>query len=138
MEDTRDITGLEYRTVAGISVFRDPIERRLEDTNNDHDLHDTTRQPTERVYLLVKKPRQDHSWQFPQGGVKVKKNESVPQASLRELAEECGGQLHVKLIDQTKVICVYQYPFPSEFIKQKKKKKQYAGAKVYKTSEIQL
>jgi 8-oxo-dGTP pyrophosphatase MutT (NUDIX family) len=127
MADDLDITTLEYRTVAAIVVYRDATEKIAE--SND-DLHDTGRQPTETIYLLVKKPRQDHAWQFPQGGVKVKKNETIPQAALRELAEECGSQLQVKLIDNENAVCVYQYPFPFEFIKQKKKKKRYAGAKV--------
>jgi 8-oxo-dGTP pyrophosphatase MutT (NUDIX family) len=130
MADDFDIAGLEYRTVAGIAVVRDSIEKSVDNTNNNYNLHDTMRKPTEKVYLLVKKPRADHAWQFPQGGLKIKKNETIPQAALRELAEECGGQLQVKLIDETSVFCTYQYPFPPEFIKLKKKKKQYAGAKV--------
>lgn len=119
----------EYRSVAGIAVYRDPI---LQETQQDtsKDLHNIHREPGQRVYLLVKKPRVDHSWQFPQGGLKKKSNESVAEGALRELSEECGSDLNVDLIDTDAPFCIYQYPFPPEFIKLKKKKKQYAGAKV--------
>ncbi len=39
-------------------------------------------------YLLVHKPRKQHSWQFPQGGVEP--GERDEQALLRELKEELG------------------------------------------------
>ncbi|GAN01360.1 hypothetical protein MAM1_0006d00793 [Mucor ambiguus] len=119
----------EYRSVAGIAVYREPIlQETQQDTSND--LHDMYREPGQRLYLLVKKPRIDHSWQFPQGGLKKKGNETVAQGALRELSEECGSDLVVDLIDTDAPFCIYQYPFPPEFIKSKKKKKQYAGAKV--------
>lgn len=119
----------EYRSVAGIAVYRDPLlQEAQQDTNSD--LHNIYREPGQRVYLLVKKPRVDHSWQFPQGGLKKKGNETVAQGALRELSEECGSNLAVDLIDTDTPFCIYQYPFPPEFIKSKKKKKQYAGAKV--------
>ncbi|KAL7315193.1 hypothetical protein PS15m_006679 [Mucor circinelloides] len=117
----------EYRSVAGIAVYRDPVPEIKEASNDLHHIH---REPGQRVYLLVKKPRDDHSWQFPQGGLKKKGNETVAQGALRELSEECGSDLVVDLIDTDEPFCIYQYPFPPEFIKSKKKKKQYAGAKV--------
>jgi len=40
-------------------------------------------------FLLVKKPRKQHAWQFPQGG--VEKNESFAEAALREFTEEVGA-----------------------------------------------
>lgn len=124
-------SNLEYRSVAGIAVYRDPLKETADITNpSNNDLRSILREPEQRVYLLVKKPRNDHSWQFPQGGLKKKDNESVPQGALRELSEECGDSLIVELIDKTKPYCIYEYPFPPEFIKAKKKKKQYAGAKV--------
>ncbi|KAI9480389.1 MAG: hypothetical protein EXX96DRAFT_537664 [Benjaminiella poitrasii] len=118
---------LEYRSVAGIAIYRPPIDSQLD---NDHDMHNIQRKPVEKLYLLVKKPRQDHAWQFPQGGLKKKGNETVPQGALRELAEECGEDIKVRLIDEDEPFCIYQYPFSIEFIMSKKKKKRYAGAKV--------
>lgn len=124
-------SNLEYRSVAGIAVYRDPLKETANFTSfNNNDLRSIHREPKKKVYLLVKKPRNDHSWQFPQGGLKKKGNETVPQGALRELSEECGDSLVVELIDGTEPYCIYEYPFPPEFIKAKKKKKQYAGAKV--------
>lgn len=118
----------QYRSVAGIAVFRNPLTEKTEN-EDDTNVHSITRKPTEKVYLLVKKPRNEHAWQFPQGGLKKKSNETVPQGALRELHEECGSDLKVELIDND-TFCTYQYAFPPEFIKTKSKKKQYLGAKV--------
>lgn len=125
---------LEYRSVAGIAVIRNPHGNRI--TEADDDVHNVTRKSSEKIYLLVKKPRDEHAWQFPQGGLKKKKGETVPQGALRELLEECGQDLKVRLIDETNAATIYQYDFPPEFIKMKKKKKQYKGAKVISCTEI--
>ncbi len=63
-------------------------------------------------FLIVKKPRKDHAWQFPQGG--VEKDESSASAALRELQEECGKTLKIKLLDD-RSIGGYRYFFPSDF-----------------------
>lgn len=124
-------SNLEYRSVVGIAVYRNPLKETVDTiSSNSNDLRSVHREPEQRVYLLVKKPRKDHSWQFPQGGLKKKGNETIQQGALRELFEECGDNLVVDLIDKTEPYCIYEYPFPPEFIKAKKKKKQYAGAKV--------
>lgn len=121
------ITATEYRSVAGIAVFRNPLKQV---SNEDEtDIHSITRKPKEKVYLLVKKPRKDFAWQFPQGGIKRKIKETVAQGALRELSEECGSDLKVELIDND-TFCTYQYPFTAEFIARKTKNKQYLGAKV--------
>jgi 8-oxo-dGTP pyrophosphatase MutT (NUDIX family) len=119
---------LEYRSVAGIVVMRNPLNNNTTVLDSG-DVHDTNRKPTDTLYLLVKKPREDHAWQFPQGGIK-KKKETVSEGALRELSEECGQDLDAKLIDDINPACIYQYDFPPEFVKKKKKKKQYKGARV--------
>jgi len=63
-------------------------------------------------YLIVKKPRKDHAWQFPQGG--VNDGETSVRAATRELAEECGADLQYKLIDDDPVD-TYRYFFPEDF-----------------------
>jgi len=53
------------------------------------------RKLTESLYLIVKKPRQQHSWQFPQGGRDEKDGFSLRKTAERELKEECGKTLNV-------------------------------------------
>lgn len=75
-------------------------------------LINVTRKPFETVYLLVRKPRKNHAWQFPQGG--QDEGETAAEAALRELEEECGSSLKVKLIDNMP-IGHYSYKFPKGF-----------------------
>lgn len=75
------------------------------------------------TFLLVKKPRPDHAWQFPQGGVDA--SETHQQAAHRELAEECGDELKVKINEEP--LGHYEYPFPADFVRHHG---EYFGAKV--------
>lgn len=63
------------------------------------------------TYLLVKKPRKDNAWQFPQGG--VDEGETHAQAAVRELNEECGATLEIT-INETP-LGSYAYTFPEGF-----------------------
>ena len=54
-------------------------------------------------FLLVKKPRDHHAWQFPQGGVEA--GESFEEAAQREFVEELGTQ-KIKIL---KEVGVYSY-----------------------------
>ena len=60
-------------------------------------------------YLLVRKPRKHHAWQFPQGGVEA--GESLEAAAKREFMEEVGCDC----VEIAKEVGVYQYDFPAEF-----------------------
>ena len=82
----------KYRSVATIILERD-IEN-------------------EKKYLLVRKPRKYHAWQFPQGG--VDNGETFLDAARRELKEECGDELQIKFISE-EAVGEYQYDFPSGF-----------------------
>ncbi|KAI8988781.1 hypothetical protein BDB01DRAFT_719585 [Pilobolus umbonatus] len=115
----------KYRFVAGVVVVRNPTVS-LKVNNTEDDIHSPYRQPNKKLYLCVKKPRNDHAWQFPQGG--IKKKESIQQGALRELKEECGEDIKVELMDRSHPVCIYQYDFPAEFLKRSKRK--YIGAKV--------
>jgi large subunit ribosomal protein L46 len=75
-------------------------------------------------FLIVRKPRQDHSWQFPQGG--VEKDESYLRAAERELYEECGKDLQIIFLYSWEV-GEYQYDFPADFDRYKD---EYKGAVV--------
>ncbi len=63
-------------------------------------------------YLIVKKPRKNNAWQFPQGGQDA--NETLKQTGQRELTEECGDDLIVKFHGE-KPIGSYKYFFPNDF-----------------------
>ncbi len=64
------------------------------------------------AYLIVKKPRKENAWQFPQGG--VDDGETGKQAALRELQEECGSSLSMKLKGE-RPVGTYRYVFPKDF-----------------------
>lgn len=64
------------------------------------------------MFLIVKKDRHNHAWQFPQGG--QEKGESLFEAAQRELLEECGSTLHVDFLNARK-IGHYAYRFPKNF-----------------------
>lgn len=63
------------------------------------------------MYLIVKKPRKNHAWQFPQGG--VEEGETFLGAAERELKEECGADLNVKYVPES--VGEYSYLFPEDF-----------------------
>lgn len=75
-------------------------------------------------YLIVKKPRQHNAWQFPQGG--VDEGETGRQAAVRELQEECGASLNVKIKGE-RPCGEYSYFFPQDF---KRHETRVIGAKV--------
>jgi 8-oxo-dGTP pyrophosphatase MutT (NUDIX family) len=75
-------------------------------------------------YLIVKKPRTNFSWQFPQGGVDG--HETCLQAAKRELKEECGFDLSIKFKGE-KSLGTYKYFFPKEF---KRHEKDILGVKI--------
>ncbi|CAO3693143.1 unnamed protein product [Rhizopus microsporus] len=114
-----------YRPVAAIAVIRKPIS---ETDSKQPNIHDISRKPHDTLYLLVKKPRTENAWQFPQGGIKYKKRETLTKAALRELAEECGSDLQVNMLDYNEPFCIYQYDFPQDFVQ--KKNRHFKGARV--------
>ena len=91
----------------------------------------------ENKILIVKKPRNSHAWQFPQGG--REKNENALQAAQREIREECGEDLEVEL--KSNSIGQYRYLYPRTF---KRHKPGIKGAHVeffqadYKSGEVKI
>jgi putative (di)nucleoside polyphosphate hydrolase len=71
-------------------------------------------------FLLVHKPRKNHAWQFPQGG--VDEGETLEQAGLRELQEELGTD---KFQGFEKSSHVFFYNFPVDYVRDDK----YTGHK---------
>ncbi len=78
----------------------------------------------EDKYLIVKKPRKDNAWQFPQGG--VDEGEMLKRAGMREVHEECGDDLAFKMESDDEV-GVIKYFFPADF---KRHDEVVEGAKV--------
>jgi len=62
------------------------------------------------LYLIVRKPRSSHAWQFPQGGRLP--GETMRQCCVRELKEEVGTQLRVQFVNAPSGC--YSYPYPSD------------------------
>lgn len=58
-------------------------------------------------FLLVHKPRRNHAWQFPQGG--VDSGEDPVQAAQRELEEELGSN-QFRGFQKSKHVLFYNYP----------------------------
>lgn len=69
-------------------------------------------------FLIVQKPRKDNAWQFPQGGQDI--GESITDAALRELKEECGD---IKVHTPIQFLGTFSYRFPASF-----KRKDFRGA----------
>ncbi len=58
-------------------------------------------------FLIVKKPRTDHAWQFPQGG--VDEGETYEEAAKRELKEELGSEKFQGFM-KSKHVLFYEFP----------------------------
>ncbi|KAJ1908130.1 hypothetical protein IWQ60_011735 [Tieghemiomyces parasiticus] len=78
------------------------------------DVKSLDRALAESLYLLVKKPRTEHAWQFPQGGMVP--DEKLHQTARRELGEECGQDMDVWFVGRGPV-GHYTYPYPKEHAK---------------------
>ena len=63
--------------------------------------------PGEREYLIVRKPRTQHAWQFPRGGIEP--GEPVEVAAKRELMEELGTTMF-ELIKKSSHVYFYKFP----------------------------
>jgi len=101
----------ELRAVSGIVLVKSSSDTLSQERSN-------------KEYLIVKKPRKENAWQFPQGG--VDEGESDLQAAKRELMEECGMNLKVKFRGE-RPVGEYKYFFPKDFTRHDKN---IVGAKV--------
>ncbi|GAA5898057.1 mitochondrial 54S ribosomal protein mL46 MRPL17 [Sporobolomyces salmoneus] len=78
------------------------------------DVKSLERKADRTVYLLLKKKRSQHAWQFPQGGVEG--DESLVEAARRELVEETGPNMDVWTVGRVPA-GAYTYSFPPEHVK---------------------
>jgi len=79
------------------------------------------------LYLIVKKPRKDFPWQFPQGGWEPKDTDHLRTTAERELIEELGPDLIHFFIGHAPLGC-QEYSFTEEA---QKKYNGAVGAKVF-------
>ncbi|KAG9295679.1 hypothetical protein G9A89_002997 [Geosiphon pyriformis] len=101
------------------------VADRVTEADRIQDMKSLDRALQRTLYLIVKKPRDQHSWQFPQGG--LEKQENLYQAAKRELAEECGRDMDVWFVGR-RPIGVYQYRFVEPIVFDQNR---FDGAKVF-------
>lgn len=89
------------------------------------DVKSLERRADRTLYLLLKKKRSDHAWQFPQGGVEA--DESLVEAAKRELLEETGPNVDVWPVGRVPA-GAFSYPFPATH---KKKFPEFDSARVF-------
>ncbi|KAK4053914.1 glycosylphosphatidylinositol anchor biosynthesis [Microbotryomycetes sp. JL221] len=92
----------------------------------DGQLQNLERKMDRTLYLLLKKDRKEHAWQFPQGGVEA--GESLLEAAQRELVEETGPNMDVWSISRAPA-GAFSYAFPKDFVDKTEAKHQ--GAHVF-------
>ncbi|GAA5889789.1 hypothetical protein JCM6882_004324 [Rhodosporidiobolus microsporus] len=78
------------------------------------DVKSLERRADRTLYLLLKKKRAQHAWQFPQGGVEG--SESLVDAAERELLEEVGVNVDVWPVGRVPAGAM-EYNFPAEHVK---------------------
>ncbi|GAA6030717.1 hypothetical protein JCM8097_006286 [Rhodosporidiobolus ruineniae] len=78
------------------------------------DVKSLERRADRTLYLLLKKKRDQHAWQFPQGAVEA--NESLVSAAQRELLEEVGNNVDVWPVGKVPAGAM-EYQFPKEHVK---------------------
>ncbi|KAI9141827.1 hypothetical protein BKA69DRAFT_1038150 [Paraphysoderma sedebokerense] len=110
-------------------------------TSSEQDYKSLTRSPHENLYLIVKKERQNHSWQFPQGHINIipettdnskppSKHEPLHVAAKRELLEECGKNMDVWMVGKMPIgVYTYDYQQPSKT--DKKRAEKASAAKIF-------
>ncbi|KAF9173387.1 54S ribosomal protein L17 mitochondrial [Mortierella sp. AD011] len=85
---------------------------RITEADRKNDVRSLERALQRTLYLIVKKPREQHAWQFPQGGVRAVEN--LQEAAGRELQEECGGNMDLWFVGRVP-IGHYIYSHPKNF-----------------------
>ena len=116
---------------------------RLTEADRSGDMRSLLRRLDRVLYLLVRKPRQEHAWQMPQGS--VEEGESLlqvcagggdcaassdcvvfinMQAAGREFTEECGADMKINFYSPapSAVLSYHHPPLPSGLTKSKVRK----------------
>ncbi|KAF9580667.1 54S ribosomal protein L17 mitochondrial [Lunasporangiospora selenospora] len=105
-------------------VFND----RITEADRKKDMRSLERALARTLYLIVKKPRDQHAWQFPQGGVHVVEN--LQEAAGRELNEECGSNMDLWFVGRVP-IGHYAYSHPKGTMTKSENPTPLKGSKVF-------
>ncbi|BGP44080.1 hypothetical protein JCM10450v2_008297 [Rhodotorula kratochvilovae] len=112
--------------MAGEEVEGAPeVMQRETEADRTGDVKSLERKADRTLYLLLKKKRDEHAWQFPQGGVEA--DESLVEAAHRELLEETGPNVDAWPVGRVPAGAL-EYAFPQAH---RKKFPQHEGARVF-------
>ncbi|GAA5838115.1 hypothetical protein JCM11251_004711 [Rhodosporidiobolus azoricus] len=90
------------------------VMERENEADKKGDIKSLERRAERTLYLLLKKKRDQHAWQFPQGA--VESSESLVDAAQRELLEEVGVNVDVWPVGRVPAGAM-EYQFPKEHVK---------------------
>eukprot|EP01114_Cavostelium_apophysatum_P014180 TRINITY_DN3611_c0_g1_i1.p1 TRINITY_DN3611_c0_g1~~TRINITY_DN3611_c0_g1_i1.p1 ORF type:complete len:308 (+),score=58.81 TRINITY_DN3611_c0_g1_i1:50-973(+) len=97
----------------GEDKIEDIVYPRITDADKRNDRKSLYRALENRLYLIVKKPREEHAWSFPQGGYEpTADGNHLRNTAQRELSEECGSLMNTFFIGNAPVGS-YTYKIPS-------------------------
>ncbi|CAB4391827.1 unnamed protein product [Rhizophagus irregularis] len=114
VEGEEDINN-DNKSLGDVEEEEIKIASRITQDDLNNNLKSLNRALHRTLYLIVKKPRDEHAWQFPQGG--VNNRESLIQAAARELEEECGNKMDVWFVGRRPIGC-YKYTHPKNFVRE--------------------
>ncbi|KAF9937346.1 54S ribosomal protein L17 mitochondrial [Modicella reniformis] len=112
--DTADNEFTEEENHAAALEAKIDFNDRITDADRKNDVSSLERALQRTLYLIVKKSRDQHAWQFPQGGVRVCEN--LQEAAGRELQEECGKNMDLWYVGRAP-IGHYNYSHPKDYQK---------------------
>ncbi|KAG0256845.1 54S ribosomal protein L17 mitochondrial [Mortierella polycephala] len=101
---------------------------RVTEADRKNDVRSLERALQRTLYLIVKKPRDQHAWQFPQGGVHLCEN--LQEAAGRELQEECGSNMDLWFVGRVP-IGHYNYKLPKDYVPKIQNTSAIKGTKVF-------
>ncbi|KAG0242253.1 39S mitochondrial ribosomal protein L46-domain-containing protein [Mortierella sp. GBAus27b] len=99
----------EEESIAAALDAKIDLNDRITEADRKNDVRSLERALQRTLYLIVKKPRDQHAWQFPQGGVRAVEN--LQEAAGRELQEECGGNMELWYVGRVPIgHYIYSHP----------------------------
>jgi large subunit ribosomal protein L46 len=111
---SRKITNSDGSVPESLRIPRYTKDNLITKDDRENNLKSVFRAIDSYLYLIVKKDRAQHQWQFPQGGYdRDKDGVHLRHTARRELAEECGKDMHLWWLGHSPVGW-WAYPYPKE------------------------